>query len=260
MLISDDLIQKRPSLPTACLGQDSAKHLTASCKLSLLSDPLRFDQRSPGRPSAFNSMESLAGKYASSSSSSASASSSSASSDAGGCAPSAAADDDDFKIVSIKPAASSAPFPAPAVFDAAIGPSRPPSTSGASQDADAEDPTEDSKGREPSATEPSAALSEWVKSTLELRETRGLRLEEKLRENATFRNPAFCAKMISVCGLDEHGTFLEGRGDHYGKDGGFYDVLADRQRREAEERAARGSSSKMLEQHQQINKRKREPL
>jgi HCNGP-like protein len=202
-------------------------------------------------------MDSLAGKYASSSSSSCDSSSSNGDDEGVVARLIDEVDDDDFKIVSITPAGGSAPFPAPPVYFAPIGPSRPADSNDTAQNADEAAAHEPQKAREADPSEPSAALAGWVASTLAIQKKHGLRFQDKLRENALFQNPALCGKMISACGIDEHGTYLEGRGDHYATEGGFYDVLSERQRKEAEESAARGSSSKLMQQ-QQLNKSARD--
>lgn len=61
--------------------------------------------------------------------------------------------------------------------------------------------------------------------------------------------------MIAFSGLDEYATAVEGlracaeRGD-------FYDVLAERQRKAAEESAARGAVSKMMLQQQEMERQR----
>jgi hypothetical protein len=186
-------------------------------------------------------MDGLAGGYASSSSSSGS---SRGDSGTGAGRPTGGDEgDDDIQIVSITPAPESAPFPGPATCAAAVGPSRPP-VGDSALSVLAEEPASPTPS-------PSPALAQWVANALERREAHGLHFEDKLRGNAKFQNPAICAKMIAFCGLDERGTYVEGRGDHYGEDGGFYDVLAERQRKIAEDAAARGQTSKLMQQQQQ---------
>lgn len=80
---------------------------------------------------------------------------------------------------------------------------------------------------------------------------KGLRFEDSLRSNPRFQNPAVCAKMVAFCGLDEYGTGVEGLGV-CAKQGGFYDVLSEKQRRAAEESAAKGAPSKMMLQQQEL--------
>jgi hypothetical protein len=87
-----------------------------------------------------------------------------------------------------------------------------------------------------------APLAAWVASALHLRHTQGLRFTENLRHNAKFQNPAVCSKMIAFCGLDEHGTNVkpgDPRASPALDPSAYYDVLAERQRILAEERAVK---------------------
>lgn len=53
-----------------------------------------------------------------------------------------------------------------------------------------------------------AALARWVMEALKARVSSGVRLEEEVRKNKNFKNPAILDKMIEYCGIDEHASLL----------------------------------------------------
>lgn len=52
------------------------------------------------------------------------------------------------------------------------------------------------------------SLARWVMEALKARATTGVRLEEEVRKNKKFKNPAILEKMIEYCGIEEHASLL----------------------------------------------------
>lgn len=144
-------------------------------------------------------------------------------------------------------AQSSMPGATGVTSDVQFGPARAPSARCPTPDTGAlsapvSDAEQISPAEKPDAEAPSSneMLAKWISDALQLRERQGLLFNATLRRNSMFQNPALCSKMVTYCDVEEYGSFCT-RGpldeDRRLLEGGFYDVLSDRQRRAAEDNA-----------------------
>lgn len=74
----------------------------------------------------------------------------------------------------------------------------------------------------PAAASMPAPLQTWVDGAM----ARGLCFSDSVRENEAFRNPAILGKLVTYCGLSEHGTHFEVEEDARLGKHDFYDAIA----------------------------------